>query len=96
MKKMSTEYYILIETNICLGSSECIYSILDARSNLVTAESCREIVMKDVPASSFCAKCMLECLCASEIFEAEGLWTSLTDGWKEWSSLEPESLRFGA
>ena len=72
-KKMSTEYYILIETNICLGSSECIYSILDARSNLVTAESCREIVMKDVPASSFCAKCMLECLCASEIFEAEGL-----------------------
>lgn len=43
-----------------------------------------------------CLICMLECLCVAEIFDAERLWTSLTDGWKEWSSLEPESLRFGA
>lgn len=43
-----------------------------------------------------CLTCVLGCLCVAGTFDAERLWTSLTDDWKEWSSLEPESLRFGA
>lgn len=64
----STIYHLMMVSTV--------YWMLDVRSKPCSmAQSCRDILMKDVPASSItvCLKCILKCLCVSEICEAEGL-----------------------